>query len=708
MGKDSPASYGKNPYPNEMEQDANQDRVESILGAYREDLLRTVAQKLIKPRSLWPVEELIARCKETLNNPPMLDRRLKELPPHAQELLAFLARFRSNNWGTYQLIRLSQLLFEEQSLETAIILLDHGLLLPLVQQQVVPVASWKTLLESPAHQIQLWLPPPVRDRAIRMPAPNLPKVGQAVVGQPHPVRDGFDWMLAAASVWAMLQESRFKKTTTGSLYKRDWNILDNDPVIQALAVESQGSLPEAGWIALHMARHLDLLTEIEQEFHPKGFGSHWQESSSQMIARILEALSFLTSWDPLKGFTEENLTHVGWELILTLVLLSYQEHDTWLSAQQIQEILDQREYDALTPAWYEALLLGLGASTGLVEWMEADAQKWFQLSELGRKLVMFGPMPGGEPQTTQPLVVQPNGAIILYRQGLTPELISKLTRMAKWQTVGPACTLELTSNSVYHGLEAGLTQLEMHRVLKNGTTYPVPENVLHLIDSWAGQRDRIAVYDNATLLEFSHPSELEAALEQGLISVRLSDRFGITTTEPDYSRLRLLGNRDYGTKTPQCVVFDSDGVTFTVLPTSDLLLEAELLRLAVPMENRGNDRIFRMTPAIVQQFRAGGGKLEELEQWSKERTGHDIPPAVKVFFNASDDPLITCRTMMVVSVPDSTTAEGLLQWPETKRWISERLGPTSFAVSREFLQPFQETLATLGITCQEITSEIGS
>ena len=33
--------------------------------------------------------------------------------------------------------------------------------------------------------------------------------------------------------------------------------------------------------------------------------------------------------------------------------------------------------------------------------------------------------------------------VLVYRQGLTPELIGSLSRFARWKGIGPACTLEL-------------------------------------------------------------------------------------------------------------------------------------------------------------------------------------------------------------------------------------------------------------------------
>src|SRR3984893_7676383 len=57
------------------------DRLAGTLRRYDEELVRKVAGRLVRPRNLWPVEDLIARCLDTLANPPVLHRRLGELAP---------------------------------------------------------------------------------------------------------------------------------------------------------------------------------------------------------------------------------------------------------------------------------------------------------------------------------------------------------------------------------------------------------------------------------------------------------------------------------------------------------------------------------------------------------------------------------------------------------------------------------------------------
>ena len=74
-------------------------------------------------------------------------------------------------------------------------------------------------------------------------------------------------------------------------------------------------------------------------------------------------------------------------------------------------------------------------------------------------------------------------------------------------------------------------------------------------------------------------------LARGLPGVRLSERILVVAGEDavDFRHFRLVGTRDYGLPPDQCVEVASDGVTLTIdLSRSDLLLETELQRFAVP------------------------------------------------------------------------------------------------------------------------------
>src|SRR5207237_6518844 len=169
----------------------------------------------------------------------------------------------------------------------------------------------------------------------------------------------------------------------------------------------------------------------------------------------------------------------------------------------------------------------------------------------------------------------------------------------------PACTLELTAEQTYRGLESGLTLPMMLQALSRHSSRPVPPAVADLLQRWASKRERITIFASAVLVEFATPAELDAAVARGIVAVRLTDRIGMTADggEPGLTQLRLIANRDYESKPQRCVSVGDDGVTLTVdAAAADLLLDAEVMRFAAPVPGEPQaPRRFRLTAELLRR-----------------------------------------------------------------------------------------------------------
>ena len=80
------------------------ERLTATLSRYDEPLVRKVAGRLLKPRNFWPVDDLITRCVETINNPAVLDRRLDELATASRQVLALIGHSRQPVWSLGNLV----------------------------------------------------------------------------------------------------------------------------------------------------------------------------------------------------------------------------------------------------------------------------------------------------------------------------------------------------------------------------------------------------------------------------------------------------------------------------------------------------------------------------------------------------------------------------------------------------------------------------
>src|SRR5829696_6990340 len=152
--------------------------VRAALARYDEALLRTVSARLFKPRSHWPADELIDRAVESLANPPVVDRRLKDLPPAARTLLAAVGLSRRFEWPVAQLQAL----------------LDSGLAVPLPSENGRPIRQWEDWLGATPTTARLLIPATVAERAARdgCGLPQLP--GKSFDARVTHTGDGLEWL----------------------------------------------------------------------------------------------------------------------------------------------------------------------------------------------------------------------------------------------------------------------------------------------------------------------------------------------------------------------------------------------------------------------------------------------------------------------------------------------------------------------------------
>jgi hypothetical protein len=473
------------------------------------------------------------------------------------------------------------------------------------------------------------------------------------------------------------------------------------------------AVADPGVLALFWAQAAGLLTVGDGELRAGPFPPSWGSALSQTLADLWAGLAAVEAWDPVRGYApaDTGLSPTPTAGLLALLLLATVPPGEWAGPQPVADWLWEHHpaWSAALPkeqvksrgrGWVEAYLLGVAYPLKLVEAAQSDG--WLiRLSPFGRHLLAAGPEPAAEPAFPQTLMVQPNAEVLAYRQGLTPALVGELSRFAAWKHLGPACTLELTADRTYHGLESGLTLAGMMQTLNRHGMRPVPATVADLLGRWANKRERITVYPSATLVEFQTPADLETAIARGVVSVRVTDRIGLTGdgSEPDFKHLRLTGNRDYEAKPQRCLTVAPDGVTLTVdAGQSDLLLEAEIGKLADPVPgDPPGVRRFRLTPESVRRALAGGMTVLDLDAWFVARTGGPLTPAGKLFAVGPDLAPPHAVRHLVLHTPTAEIADGLVQWPETADLISDRLGPTAVVIEEEHLEGLRQILAGIGV-----------
>lgn len=682
------------------------ERCREALTGYGEALLRIVADKLIRPRSKLPVEELIEKSVAMVTNAPVIDRRIKDQSPPARKLIAFIGLSRQPRWKVGHLLTLLAALDHSDGFAPVQALLETGLLFPERDPNgplIEDFAAWFGLAGT--HNAVVFAHPGVaiRARGENLELPDLADPDHDAAGARQ--ADGFEWPLRLAAAWQQVNADPVRLTQGNTLFKRDLIRLQGDAVLAAPPVDQLAPVADAGVLALLWAQAVGLLVERAGALEAAPFAATWDGPLLPLLAELVRALPLVEPWDPLAGYTptENGLSPTPTAGLLALLLARdfvhpdavaewlWSHHPSWAGVIPAEAAGDKGA------GWVRSYLLGVAYSLGITE----VSREFVRLSELGRHLLLGDPEPRTPPTFPQTLMVQPNAEILAYRQGLTPGLVASLTRFAAWKGIGPACTLELTPEQTYRGLESGLTLPMIVQTLNRHGQRPVPPGVADLLQRWASKRERITAFTSAVLVEFQTPAELDAAVARGVVALRLTDRIGMTADgrEPSLSNLRLMGNRDYESKPQKCLALADDGVTLTVdAPQADLLLEAELKQFAepLPIEQNGVQR-FRLTPVSLRKAFEGGRTLTELDSWFTERSGAPLSAAGRLLLLGSQLPAPQAVRLLVVKLPTVEIADGVVQWPGTRGLVAERLGPLVVSVAEDQLAAFRDALREIGV-----------
>jgi hypothetical protein len=690
------------------------DLYRETLTRYREPLVRRVAARLVKPRGQWPVEELIDRCIAFTGNPVQIDRRLQDLPVGGRHVLCLIAHSRQPRWRLGNLLEMLVTLGHPADLQPILDLLDAGLLCPVLPPTLLILNQFEEwLARSGGADPVVFAHPAVAARAHgeELPLPLLSPV--SVASAPVREADGLEWPLRLTALWQLVAAMPLRRTQGGDFFKRDLDRLRQDSLLSAAPADSLVDLPDAPLLAVALAEIEGMLQQDEGELRAADLPTPWDMGLPRTLESLGATLFNLRTWDPLEGgcFGEEQRGNpFPSAYLLLLVMLARQPPQAWCSVADLEAwLLEHHPYWAGEEArpsrrqpWVAAFLLGLAYDLRLVQAARDAANAWaVRLSSIGRWLIGQGEEPRLQPAHVQTLLVQPNLEIIAYRQGLTPGLITRLGRFAAWKQIGAACTLQLEPATVYRALEQGQSFETIKQTLEQHGARAVPASVVDSLRTWADKRDRISVYASACLLEFGSADDLNEAVARGLPAARLSDRLALVADEDaiDFRHFRLTGTRDYSLPPDQCVTVEPDGVSLTVDPTrSDLLLETELPRFAEVLSGpAGGRRQFRLTPASLAAGRESGLTPQTLEAWFRQRAGQSLPPAARLLLTGAESAPPQLKGHLVLHVETEEMADGLMQWPQTRPLIRERLGPTALSVSEEQREALLRKLSELGI-----------
>lgn len=695
----------------------NEEAVAASLECYAEALLRNIATATIKPRQKLPVDELRDKLLTWHQNPPQVDRRLRELSSQARTLLAIMHIGKRCQWRVGTLLEIASCLGEKTAEQPALDglklveeLFNQGLMVPLADKnrsKMTGFADW--LGQGMFQQYRVWVAPEILIRAASEwdALPELISTKLETNAAPRE-SDGLDWLLRLSVTWQTMRDTPAKLTQQGAFFKRDHDRLSEDPLINQPAHDFPTELPQMGHLVAALGIHLGLLHYQDPQVLSGAFPVSWQHGWKPAITQMIGVLSELHSWSPTEGWCGLQAGTNPWPscTVVMLALLTRMEPAQWTTVATLAEWLTKHHCfwsglehppELIQPV--ERLLLGVLLPMRIIQAQPvAEGSTAVRLTALGRSLLAEK----GDitlPEFPKTLLVQPNMELMAYRQGLQPRLVAELSQVATWKTLGAACMLVIDQHSVHRGLEAGASFESLSKLFEQHCVHPPPNNVMEALRTWAAKRDRLAVYQGVNLLEFLTKTDLDDAISRGLKGLALADRYLLVENEEDieYRHFRTLGTRDYTLPPTQCVGVSEDGVTLTVDPTrADLLLETELLRFTVPMVVH-ESRLYRMTYQTLDHARTQGLSLRFLGDWFEQRTGQAISQAAKLLWSDRPVAQVQLESLLILRVNDETQADGLWQWPETRILLHERLGPRVFHVLADRVTALRNKLSEIGL-----------
>ncbi|MCE9532070.1 MAG: helicase-associated domain-containing protein [Planctomycetes bacterium] len=504
-------------------------RVRDALSRHAEPLLREIIQRLLKPRNQWPIEELIDRSVAALTNAAVVDRRIKELAPASRKALALIGLSRQPLWRVGHLISVLATLDHAEGLRPILDLLESGLAQPDLPDSLKSIKQFEDWLgPSGIASARLFAHPIVTSRALQeeFGLPVFPT--KAIDSKAIRQGDGLEWQLRIAVAWQRVSAEPLRLTQQQTLFKRDMQRFQTDEVLGSPFAEQMTDLPDVGLLALSLAVATGLIESDNGELRGLPAPALWDKKPLDVLLDLGYGLFKVEGWTPTEGYTgsEEGGLFTTIALPVLLILRSLPATE-WIEPATIADYLfDRHPSWAATikknretaTKWIERFLLGVAYPIRLVETVQQPSGWWFRLGDVGRHWLCADKAPRFDNEFRQTLIVQPNGEIIAFRQGLTPDLVGKLSRFAVWKNLGAACTMELSAESVYHGLETGLTSAEIQRLLDQHGTHNIPATVVDSLQRWASKRERITIWSAATLMEFTNADDLEMAYQRGLIS----------------------------------------------------------------------------------------------------------------------------------------------------------------------------------------------
>ena len=246
----------------------------------------------------------------------------------------------------------------------------------------------------------------------------------------------------------------------------------------------------------------------------------------------------------------------------------------------------------------------------------------FRLSPLGAHLLGLTselPVDADETGGEKPLIVQPNFEILAYTEAHHLQTLYQLERFATRERAERVAHYTLDRESVYRGLQDGLSAAQMREFLETHSRSGVPQNIAYSLGDWESLWESQTIRPSATIVEAETEAEMDAFLASlpADAATRLAPLWVLV--EPRYLEaarnfLATKGARafDYSIETEQ--TFSTRENLEIIVPKGnlDLWLRAKLEQFADELPASTTAARFQITRESVARAAKIGVKAESV------------------------------------------------------------------------------------------------
>jgi hypothetical protein len=449
------------------------------------------------------------------------------------------------------------------------------------------------------------------------------------------------------------------------------------------------------------------------DYHLGGLDARMLPAMRQAILLAFSLLPQTDGWYRFSDFQEAVYHRLSGRLALSSESVRYNTSYTFRQVPErersaVRVERTRNRWMAHELPWIREVLLGPLYQLGMVELQRESSNDpnsdWlFRTTPLLRRCVM---LEAPESDSTAPAaaapcwLVQPNFDVILYADRASARQVAFMNRIAqRASSEGPVLTFRLTRDSVYAGLESGLTQDAILAELQAGAERPVPDSVLRALRDWAARREQLQVIPNAALLEYSTAEERDAALSRGSVSGKpLGEQMIILDMEALPQARKLAGGViDYLQEPPRCLIVKEPAEARVDMTRTDLHLRLSLPGFADPVE----DGAWRISAESLQRAIKNGMNATSVLELLDRYASRKLPAVISYTLKAWENPHLGKRAIglgnaIILTASDKALAEALASSSTLLPLLGARLGESAFAVDESKLEQLETSLRSLG------------